>query len=165
MNEINIIGVNTTSEINQVVDLGDEIWKEHYTPIIGSEQVNYMLEKFQSVPAVQNQIQDGYSYFLIRNNKVNIGYLSVQPRENVLFLSKIYLLKNFRGLGLFSFALKFIEEIAIDQKLSIMQLTVNKHNTKSISAYEAKGFIKIKSAVFDIGNGFVMDDFVMEKSL
>lgn len=165
MTKLVIHPVKTTTDVESVVNLGNEIWKEHYSPIIGKDQVEYMLEKFQSTEAINNQLEEGYLYFLLMLNNDEIGYLSIQPRENLLFLSKVYLLKSFRGRGFFTSVLLFIENLAADLKVDKIQLTVNKHNSKTISAYQAKGFTNIKSAVFDIGNGFVMDDYIMEKAI
>lgn len=162
---LRIIVVSTLEQIELVKSLGDQIWTEHYSPIIGKDQVDYMLEKFQSVQAITKQIDDGYSYYLLVNKEDNIGYFSVQPRKNKLFLSKIYILKHERGKGYFTQVLKFIENLTTQLSLNEIELTVNKYNEDSISIYKSKGFNIIKSAVFDIGCGFVMDDYVLTKSV
>lgn len=41
-------------------------------------------------------------------------------------------------------------------------LTVNKTNIKAIRVYERFGFEKTDQVVFDIGNGYVMDDYIYE---
>jgi RimJ/RimL family protein N-acetyltransferase len=163
--KLSIIDVSTSEQIELVESLGDEIWTEHYSPIIGKDQVDYMLEKFQSVQAITNQVNSEYSYYLLNVGKGSIGYFSVQPRKNKLFLSKIYILKHERGNGYFTQVLKFIENLTTQLSLNEIELTVNKYNEDSISIYKSKGFIISKSAVFDIGNGFVMDDYVLTKSI
>lgn len=155
----------SNQQIDSVVILGREIWTEHYAPIIGMDQVNYMLDKFQSAKAIKNQLNEGYIYYIINNGKKDIGYLSVQPRNNKLFLSKIYIHKTQRGNNYFSIALNYIENLARKANLKIIELTVNKYNKHSISIYQAKGFKVISSEVFDIGNGYVMDDYVMSKPI
>jgi ribosomal protein S18 acetylase RimI-like enzyme len=145
--------------------LGKEIWEEHYTPIIGVEQVEYMLNKFQSEAAIENQIKEGYQYSTVYFDGVPVGYLSIIQKENSLFLSKIYVLSSERGKGIGKFILNFIEQKAIRLKRSSISLTVNINNTNSIKAYEKMGFVKIGELVADIGNGFVMDDFLFEKKL
>ena len=57
----------------------------------------------------------------------------------------------------------FIEEQAKDLNCKIIYLTVNKYNTNSIMAYQKTGFVKTEELVIDIGNGYVMDDYRMEK--
>ena len=144
--------------------LAKNIWTEHYTPIIGLDQVNYMLEKFQSEIAIQNQINiDNYKYYLIIYENTAIGYLSIKNNDDALFLSKIYIDKSCRGKGFGKIAINFIEEQAKDLNCQTIYLTVNKYNINSIMAYQKIGFIKTEELFIDIGNGYVMDDFRMEK--
>lgn len=149
-----------------ISELAKVIWTEHYTPIIGADQVNYMLEKFQSEKAIKNQIvNNDYKYFIIYNTNSPIGYLSIKKEKTSLFLSKIYIDKTNRGKGIGKGAMKFIEEQAISLNCKKIYLTVNKYNTNSIMAYQKIGFKIIEELVIDIGNGFIMDDFKMEKSI
>jgi len=162
---VGIVPVSTDEEIGAVEALAREIWTEHFTPIIGAAQVEYMLEKFQSRAAISGQIREGYSYFLLEERGSRIGYLAVQPREHELFLSKIYVKACERGRGYGRAAVRFAEGLAAERNLTRMMLTVNKDNTGSIKAYERLGFEKIAAAVQDIGGGFVMDDYHMAKDL
>lgn len=154
----------TNLDFKTISDLAKSIWTEHYTPIIGLDQVNYMLEKFQSEIAIQNQINiDNYKYYLIIDENTAIGYLSIKNNDDALFLSKIYIDKSCRGKGLGKIAINFIEEQAKDLNCQTIYLTVNKYNINSIVAYQKIGFIKTEELVVDIGNGYIMDDFRMEK--
>ena len=163
MTKIDIASSKT--DFNTIAELASLIWKEHYTPIIGIEQVDYMLDKFQSVNAIKKQIEEGAEYYLISHEESQVGYISVSQKKNSLFLSKIYILSSIRGKGVGKKAMQFIEDLAIEKQCNTVSLTVNKNNTNSIKAYEKMGFVKVKEIVIDIGNGFVMDDFKMEKSL
>ena len=149
--------------------LAFKIWHQHYTPIIGQKQVEYMLSKYQCFSAMQQQISDGYRYYAITNasnvEQSIIGYFAVQPRSNSLFLSKLYLDASSRGKGLSRLALSYIEQLANKEKLPEIELTVNKYNTGAIDAYKTMGFTVKEEAVFDIGKGFVMDDYVMVRQL
>ena len=60
---MNIVKAGSNQDFSQIETLAREIWEEHYTPIIGAEQVAYMLDKFQSVAAMQKQIKEGYESF------------------------------------------------------------------------------------------------------
>ncbi len=157
------VKVSTKKQIEAVEALAREIWTEHYTPIIGKEQVEYMLARFQSAQAIAEQLAAGYLYFLIEEEGRFIGYLSVQQKERELFLSKIYVLAFRRGKGYGRKAVTFTEELAKEKGLNKIVLTVNKNNTLAIKAYEAIGFKKTEALVQDIGSGFVMDDYRMEK--
>jgi len=152
-----------------IESLAFEIWNQHYTPIIGQQQVDYMLAKYQCFSAMKQQISDGYRYYAIMDEpeteQTIIGYFAIQARANSLFLSKLYLDTSSRGKGLSRLALSFIEQLAVDENLSKIELTVNKYNTGAINAYKAMGFTVKEEAVFDIGEGFVMDDYVMVRQL
>lgn len=154
--------ITNQKQLEEVESLAFEIWHEHYTPIIGTAQVEYMLDKFQSVDAMQKQIDEGYEYYSILNMEKLIGYLSIQPRDSNLFLSKAYVHSDYRGSGYGQKAFDFVIDRAQELKYNKVQLTVNKYNQRTISVYEKYGFKKVKEAVFDIGQGYVMDDYVME---
>lgn len=157
--------VTDKSQIKAIVSLAYEIWYEHYTPIIGKAQVDYMLEKFQSVKAIEEQIENGFLYFLCVHENAPVGYMSVNFRGDKLFLSKIYIASADRRKGYGREMLTFLEVLARENALKKISLTVNRYNTNSIQMYENVGFSICSSIVQDIGNGFVMDDYQMEKNL
>ncbi|NIP28590.1 MAG: GNAT family N-acetyltransferase [Phycisphaerae bacterium] len=153
------------SEIEIVENLAYEIWNEHFTPIIGKAQVDYMLEKFQTRKAITEQIQKGFLYYLIRIKNHSIGYMGIHPKQDELFLSKIYIRSSERGKGYGGKAIQFLEKFAQEKRLKKITLTVNKNNTDTIKAYEKFGFKNTGPFVQDIGNGFIMDDYGMEKGI
>ncbi len=158
--------VHSPNEVNIVADLAKTIWNEHYVPIIGQDQVDYMIDNFQSAQTISHQIEkDGYEYYLISSDSQPIGYIGINLREEDLFLSKFYLLKESRGLGIGSEALAFIIGRAHELHASAVSLTVNKNNANSINAYLKMGFQNMGPVVTEIGNGYVMDDYVMRISL
>ncbi len=157
--------VMTEDDAMIVESLARDIWTKHYTPIIGREQVEYMLERYQSSEAILGQIGAGVLYFLIKAETGIVGYLAVQPRTDELFLSKIYVSSGERGKGYGKQAVQFAETLAKLRRLGKIVLTVNKNNVDSIRAYEKMGFKNTGALVQDIGSGFVMDDYRMEKAV
>jgi len=159
---IEIVRVVTNTQIKAVSALAEEIWREHYTPIIGSKQVDYMLEKFQSPDAVRSQIDSNeLIYYLLYTDQRPAGYFAIQVRPNEVFLSKLYVARLSRRLGLAKNAIDFIRNVAADNCLKRISLTINKNNSDSLAAYERLGFKNEKAIVTDIGNGFYMDDYVL----
>lgn len=154
-----------SSDFIIIADLAAEIWTEHYTRIIGTEQVTYMLDKFQSATAIASQIIQGYQYYQVNIDKVPVGYFSIIKKEDNLFLSKIYVLKKHRGKGVGKFMMEFVFQKAKELGLISISLTVNKNNNDAIEAYEKMGFYNAGPMVTDIGNGFIMDDNKMVKPL
>ena len=102
-------------------------------------------------------------YHLLFEQDHPVGYFCYHFEDNALFLSKIYVAKEVRGKGIGKKALNFIAEQAESQSAKTIRLTVNKFNLGTIAAYKQLGFETIDSVVKDIGGGFVMDDYVMEK--
>ena len=154
------------SKTAAVAALAEEIWREHYTPIIGEAQVDYMLKKFQSEEQICRDMKENdYVYFIAGHIKSGepVGYCAVQPKEGYLLLSKIYVRKDYRGRGV---ARSFLDEALalcrFEYGFDKIRLTVNKYNDNSIAAYRKMGFETIDSVKTDIGGGFFMDDFVME---
>ena len=155
--------VFSSEAIVTVATLAQIIWNEHYTPIIGSAQVDYMINKFQSEAAIAKQIaEDGFEYYLIKEKDEAIGYIGITLKGDELFLSKFYILASSRGKGAGSASVVFLTKRASELKATVISLTVNKNNSNTLRAYEKMGFRTIKSVVADIGNGFVMDDYVIQ---
>ena len=157
--------VINNQQIKTVEKLADEIWNQHFIPIIGKAQVDYMLEKYQSKKALLEQIKKGVLYYLIKTGKDYIGYFGVLPKKETLFLSKFYIKLSERGKGVGKKIILFIENVAKENSLIKISLTVNKYNTGTIKAYEKMGFKNVESIVQDIGNGYIMDDYKMDKNL
>ncbi len=146
--------------------MASEIWHDCYPIILTEGQIDYMVENFQSENAISEQIKSkGYIYGFFEYNGEKIGYFGLCPREKRLMLSKFYLLKEYRGKGLGSESLNLIINYAKEKKYDFVCLTVNKENHSAIKAYERNGFVKVSSIVTEIGNGYVMDDYIMERDL
>ena len=94
--------IESGSDIMEVNRLAGLIWHEAYRGIVSREQIAYMIERFQSVRAITEQLAlEGYRYFLMEDEGRAVGYCGVQPRDGRLFLSKVYLLHEARGQGRF----------------------------------------------------------------
>ena len=154
------ISASNTVEIKELSALATEIVKEHFDSLIGAAQNDYMIRRFQSVPAITEQLEHGYQYYFVSDIAGNkVGFLAFYPRGNELYLSKFYLQKAQRGKGIAKDMLQFVIQRAQEVGLSSIVLNVNKNNS-AVLAYEKLGFIKIIEEKNDIGNGYVMDDFV-----
>lgn len=163
---IQLVAAASDEQLQQVAELASKIWNEYFTAIISQEQIDYMLERFQSYTALQQYVhQESYQYFFIMQGNELVGYTGVKQEEGRLFLSKLYLLKEHRGKGYGGAALDALKQMAEQQRLTSIWLTVNRYNDSTIATYRHKGFVVVKEQVADIGNGFVMDDYIMELQL
>ncbi len=154
-------------EIPALAAMAKEIWEEHFTPIIGSAQVAYMLDKFQSAHAIREAIQkEGYQYYFFCLDDEAVGYLGIVPKEDgSLFLSKIYLKKAYRGRKIARAGIEFLAALCREKGLNKIWLTCNRENKNSVAAYQKMGFVIAYEQDADIGNGFVMNDYIMEKQI
>lgn len=164
---IQFLPVTKDEQITELAAIADKVWHEWFPSILSIEQIDYMVDKFQSYKAIKGQLSEGYEYFFINVNGTNVGYTGIHIEYDTkrMFVSKVYLLKDFRGNGYSSEVFRFLEGLCAGLGLRSMYLTVNKNNAQAIAVYDKKGFKTIKSQVADIGNGYVMDDYVMEKLL
>ena len=125
-----------------------------------------MLMKYSSAKYMSEQTKDpNCHYYIIKDSKDPIGYISITFKNNDLFLNKFYVISSERGRGFGRMAINFIESLARGKGLEKITLRVNKLNKDTIDKYEKLGFLKVESLVQDIGNGYVMDDYKMEKLL
>ncbi len=163
---VEIVKVQTPEAILTVSTLASVIWNEHYVPIIGQEQVNYMISTFQSPVGIEKQISDeNYAYYILYYHSEPSGYLAIKHSGEAIFLSKFYVIKEKRGYGLGKEGLRFIIARAKEFGVNKIMLTVNKNNINSIKAYEKLGFKNDGPVITEIGSGFVMDDFRMSYEL
>lgn len=163
MGQLEVRKAETDTQVREIADLAKVIWNEHFTPIIGKDQVDYMVEKFQSYPALKEQISEGYEYYQIFSGGEFCGYTGIHPGEdNRLFLSKLYLKKESRGHHLATGAFSFLKEICRERGYSAIWLTCNKHNDNSLGVYRHFGLEIVDTQEADIGGGFIMDDYIME---
>lgn len=158
--------ITSLADFRLLENFAREIWEEHYIPIIGSKQVAYMMEKFQKAEVMHHQAEEGgYEFCFVLSEGSLAGYIAFSTRVEEMFLSKFYLEKSCRGKGWAREMLRFLEKLAKRESLKRIVLTVNKYNTGSISAYQALGFNILEPVVIDIGGGFIMDDYRMEKHI
>lgn len=156
--------VETGEQVETVAQIADPIWHDTYDPITGEAATNYMIQRFQSVPAIHRQMdEEGYEYYLILSGGVPAGFLGLVPhKDGKMFLSKLYVENAFRKQGIPRAAFEFIRNLCKVEGLDKIYLTVNKRNLHAIEVYKHFGFYQIDAVVTDIGSGFVMDDYIMQ---
>ncbi len=153
-------------DIETLSNLAYEIWNEYWVCLLSKGQIDYMLEKFQSPNSIKEQIenQNYIYYYILFEDKIS-GYTGMQKTKEYLFLSKLYIKKEYRHKGLGTKAFQFIKEFAKNNNYNKIRLTVNKQNKNTIEAYLKWGFKTIDAVVTDIGSDYVMDDYIMEYTL
>jgi RimJ/RimL family protein N-acetyltransferase len=148
------------TEIEKIADLAKIIWQKYYPPIIGQEQVDYMLKNMYNTKSLLNQINEkGQQFYFIIFENETIGFISVtNEKDGCWMLNKFYVLDKEAGKGIGTEILEELKKIIQPKKI---RLTVNRNNFKSINFYFKNGFRIDSVAQFDIGEGYIMDDFIM----
>lgn len=150
--------------IDEMSELATCIVREHFDPLIGKAQNDYMISLFQTPGAIREQLMHGYRYYFVKEAEKKIGFLAFYPKGDAMYLSKFYLLKSERGKGHAHDMLAFVEEETGKEGLHAVELNVNRHNS-AVEVYKKLGFQIIRGEKNDIGNGFFMDDYVFRKTL
>lgn len=154
----------SATEIHLVQELAYKIWPIAYKEILSQDQLDYMLNWMYSIESLTQQLQEGHHYFGIYDKNETIGFLDIQPNypENgVLKLNKIYVLPSYHGKGFGFQLIQFAIDFATEAKQKTIELQVNRFN-KAKDFYSKIGFTIKEEKDFDIGNGYFMNDFVME---
>jgi len=163
----NILNVENNSQVDAVAKLAREIWRQHFTPIIGEAQVEYMLNKFQSSKAIASQLDEGWEYYIATRENEYVGYTGLVPDvlNGKMLISKLYVKNRFRGSGIGNLLLDYIEESSRARDFNALRLTVNRFNDNTVKWYFRHGFVTVDEIKKDIGGGFFMDDFIMEMTI
>ncbi len=153
------------ADIPLIRELTFKVWPQTYAGIISAEQIGYMLEMMYSESSLQKQIADGCQFIIVYNETDPVGFASYQALTATVYkLHKIYVLGSYQGKGTGRFIIDHIFANISLKGVLALQLQVNRDN-KAKSFYEKLGFMVIEEANFDIGNGYFMRDFIMEKKI
>lgn len=167
--EISARSVTTDEDIEVMRGINEAVQMKHFPPIIGEAQTRYMLDTLFTPERIRRNMGEGERFFILDAlpDQDGAGYFSyiLKPGENKIKLSRVFVKEAARGLGLFNHAFNHIARIGRESGAQAMYLTVNRNNAPAIAVYEAKGFVKTGEDKFDIGNGYVMDDFIFEYDL
>ena len=151
-------------DIPVIAQLADAIWRKHYPSIISIAQIDYMLKEMYSQQALQEQMKEGHQFTLVYVNEIPSGYISVSSHDRRnYYINKFYVDVNEHRKGIGSLLLQHIIKQLPDAET--FELAVNRENYKAVNFYFKNGFTIKHSFDLHIGNGFYMNDYMMEKKL
>ena len=154
----------TKVDIPLIQELAKKSWNSAYQNIISQDQIDYMLKQMYSEQEISNHMDNpNYQYYLVLRDEIAVGFIGFEFHyENATTkLHRIYILEDFKGQGLGKAAINFLKGKTSETSDKRIILNVNKKNPAK-QMYESQGFTTYKEDVFDIGNGYAMDDFLME---
>lgn len=158
----------TVDDAEIIRSLAEATWWPTYTPILSKEQISYMLNLMYSLDTIQSQITNReQTYIILYDSEAPKGFAAYAQRtenKEIYKLHKIYCLPETKGMGFGKALLAEVEKAVTLAGKEILELNVNKYNP-AIGFYERQGFTKIYEEDIDIGEGYQMNDYVMQKKL
>jgi len=155
-------------DIDALCVLARTVWRHHYPPIIGTAQTEYMLAQRYDPDVIRSELaHSGIWWDTLREEDSIVAFASSFPVESgdALKLDKLYVHPTRQRLGYGGVLIEHVCERAARLKYPKVLLAVNKRNETAIAAYRKHGFEVAEAVVKEIGGGFVMDDFIMQKSV
>ena len=159
------VGEESIPQVQHIVQL---TWPVTYGPILSKEQLDYMINLIYSTDSLTKQIQKGHQFILATEENTVVGFASYSVKDTTqpscFRLHKIYIDPNQQGKGIGKILLDFILDDIKPKGATDLELNVNRHN-KALGFYQKLGFVIISEEDIDIGNGYFMNDYVMNLKL
>ncbi|MFQ9315665.1 GNAT family N-acetyltransferase [uncultured Dysgonomonas sp.] len=158
----------TTDHIYNIQVLSNVIWPATFSNILSQEQISYMMDMMYSTSSLEKQMNElNHHYLLAEEDGEYLGYLSYELNYKgtpITKIHKIYVLPSVQGKGVGRLFIDAVSKLALKNNNTLLSLNVNRYN-KAIDFYKRMGFDFFASENIDIGNGFLMEDYVMNKDL
>ena len=158
----------TTADVDRLCALAGEIWRAHYPAIISAAQIEYMLAERYNPAVVRAELQRGdlwWDQLLVNGDMAGFASYFMTRKTGEIKLDKLYVHHDRQRQGYGGMLLDRVVTMARTYGCETLVLAVNKQNRNAIAAYEKYGFKVADSVVKDIGGGFVMDDYIMQKDV
>jgi diamine N-acetyltransferase len=153
-------------DVAVIQDIATRTWFVTYGPTHSMAQLDYMLAKYYSITALEEDILNK-DYFIFHDSGVEKGFISMEHHylnQPVTKIHRLYILPEFQNEGIGKKLIQFTEKESINNLISAIELNVNRLN-KAKTFYEKNGFEVIKTIDIEIGEGYLMEDFVMRKKI
>ncbi|RZJ68258.1 MAG: GNAT family N-acetyltransferase [Flavobacterium sp.] len=155
------------NEFNIIKDLAERIWPVTYGEIISSEQIDYMMGMMYSIETLNANHEKGVEFLLVEEDGKYLGFSAFQhdfKEKGRSHVQKIYVLPEAQGKNIGRMLMHFMERQSLEKGAQKMTLNVNRFN-KARHFYAKLGYEVVETVNIEIGNGYLMEDFVMEKTL
>ncbi|PBJ16121.1 GNAT family N-acetyltransferase [Flavobacterium sp. ACN6] len=155
-------------DIAKIQKIANITWPNTYGEILTAAQLDYMLDLIYSTEALSKQILNNEQlFYMVSDSESTIGFIGIEhnyKNEAITKIHKIYLLPETQGKGYGKIVFNSIEKLASENNSKELLLNVNRFNT-ALNFYKKLGF-EIKETVdIEIGNGYLMEDYVMGKEI
>ncbi len=153
------------ADVPLIRDMAATVWPITYSHILSPGQIRYMMELIYSTSSLQQQVARGHQFIVAYTDETPVAFASYSPKEqnpSIYKLHKIYIMPDRQGKGLGRLLINYVMDDI--KPAACLQLNVNRHN-QALHFYERLGFSIIAEEDIDIGNGFFMNDYVMEMKI
>lgn len=162
------IAIASSNDYKTIQEIAHQTWPETYGEILSKEQLEFMLDAFYSIATLNdNVLSKGHHFLLAKEEDVVLGFASYEhnyQKNNKTRIHKIYVLPKTQGKGVGNILISHIEKLARENQSTALSLNVNRFNN-AYTFYRKKGFVVIEEVNIEIGHGYLMEDYVMEKAL
>lgn len=158
------INQNDRSKLLAIQEIAEKTWPVAYGSILKKEQLDYMLNRFYSFSSLVESMDVGHHYFIYLEDDVPLGFISIEfiESQKSMKIHKLYVLPNQQGNGIGEKLFQKAVELIKDKGFSRLFLNVNRFNA-ALQFYLRMGMKIQKEENIDIGQGYLMEDYVMEK--
>jgi GNAT superfamily N-acetyltransferase len=154
-------------ELSIVHEIAHATWPDTFKDILSQEQIQYMLNWMYDLKQLEKQFNQGHQFYVAELEGKPVGFIGIEPNypeKSLTKIHKIYILPNQQGLGIGKKLIEYVKELSIQSEMEGLLLNVNRFN-KAVDFYKAIGFNILFEENIDIGNGYLMEDFVMKLNL
>jgi ribosomal protein S18 acetylase RimI-like enzyme len=154
-------------DIHTIQEIMMKVWPQTYAPIISADQIDYMIQMMYSDQSLHRQMKDGHHFILAESENIPVGYASFSRTENwtTYKLHKLYVDISSQRKHIGTALLNKIIQIIKSDHGKFLQLQVNRNNLTALDFYKKHGFFIIKAIDMEIGNGYFMKDYILQKRL
>lgn len=159
----NVIRAFQLDELHHVTDLAHKIWPSTFAEILSTDQIDYMLKWMYTPSTLEKQCADGHQFYGIEMDGEWVGFMGVElkhPTIDAIKIHKLYVLPALHGKGLGREFIQFAVDLGCQGGFKQLLLNVNRYN-KAVSFYQHIGFNILKEEDISIGEGYLMEDYVM----
>jgi GNAT superfamily N-acetyltransferase len=157
----------SVDELIIVRELAFSTWPDTFKEILSNEQINYMLEWMYNLKTLSEQVKSGHQFYVYEENSIPKGFIGIElnyPEKNQLKIQKLYVLPELQGEGIGKRLIDKAIQVANQNGIYELVLNVNRFN-KAVGFYKHIGFTVSYEENIDIGNGYLMEDYVMSLKL
>lgn len=160
-----MITVKEIEDIEKIRMIAEKVWPETYYNILSQDQISYMMNWMYSSDSLEDQMKQGHHFFMAKAHDENLGFISCENKSNAYVkIHKLYVLQDKQHHGVGKLLIQRVIQFAKEHQVLKLRLNVNRFN-KAQGFYERMGFKIIGEENIEIGNDFLMEDFVMEKTI